>query len=54
MFRKPDRKETRYTKPDHSPMGDASSIKRQSVEEALREAKARRMEYEPISYLNWR
>ena len=52
MFRKPERKETQYTKPDHRPVGGKGQNK--SIDVMIREAKARRMEYEPVRYLNWR
>lgn len=54
MFRKPERKETQHTKPDHRPMDPAEKGGSESIEEAIRQAKARRMSDEPIRYLNWR
>ena len=54
MFRKAERKETQYTKPDHRPLDGERNVQSKPIEVAIREAKARRMEYEAIRYLNWR
>ena len=53
MFRKPERKETQYTKPDHRPMNTPAAEHGQSIENAIRQAKER-MNDELNRYLNWR
>ena len=54
MFRKPDRKETQYTAPDHRPMIPELRQPGDRVDTVVREVRRRYDELNPTEYKNWR
>lgn len=54
MFRKPERKETQYTEPDHRPMIPELRKPGDLMDAAIREIRRRYDEINPGKYLKWR